>query len=115
MSNINPGMLTNILTLSGVTGDVTTVIPAGWIIASLTIFNTTANAITGGVKIGTSGGGTDVVLAVAVGANALFVVPNATLLKQVFSTTADQTVHIAAVTAWNSANLVMKFVLQRLF
>lgn len=81
------------------------VIPASAIIRSMTIENATANAITGGMKIGTTAGGTDVVLALAVAGNAMFVIPDATLLKKIFSKSASQILYIDAVTLWNSASV----------
>lgn len=103
------------MTLQGVVANTTALIPAGWMIDSISIFNTTANAVTGGIKIGTTDGGVDVVLAVAVAGNALFTIPNATLLKQIFSTSANQTLYIQTVTLWNSANLTIKILLRAIF
>lgn len=77
------------------------------------MLNTTANAVTGGVKIGTTYGGTDVVAAQAVGANAVADVLPTDLLKKVF--TADQILYIQPVTAWNNANLKVRVVLTKLF
>jgi hypothetical protein len=93
--------LTSITTL-------TDAIPAGMRITSIVIFNTTANAVTGGIKIGTTAGGTEVVVAEAVGANALV---DATLVKKIFSTTAFTTLYIDAVTAWNNASLNIYIIL----
>jgi len=105
MSYIKPGVPINQISLTGVTSNTTTSIPANCYIDSIFIKNTTANAVTGGIRIGTTDGGTDVVIALAVGANAILVIPAATLLKQVFSTTAPQTLYIQTVTLWNSASL----------
>ena len=96
-----------------VTANTTLVIPAGYSILQVIIENTSANAITGGVKIGTSSGGTQVVVALAVGANSIQKIPDATLLKSVFSRTASQTLYIQAVTLWNSASLNIHFVLRK--
>lgn len=74
-------------------------------IKRITIVNTTANAVTGGIKIGTTSGGTEVVVAQAVGANELVVIADASILKRLFSTTASTTLYIQAVTSWNSASL----------
>ena len=83
MSYENTGTAKIILT--PITGNATTSIPAGYFIENILIENTTVNAIVGGLKIGTTNGGVDVVAALAVGANALTNIPDATLLKSVFS------------------------------
>lgn len=80
-------------------------IPAMYSIESIVIQNTTANAVTGGIKIGTTNGGTEVIVAQAVAGNDLLVVKDATILKNVFSSTVATTLYIQAVTSWNSASL----------
>lgn len=92
-----------------VTANATVSIPAGYGIRDIWIINTTANAVTGGVRIGTTDGGSDVVVAQAVGANALVKVANSALLTALFSRSAAQTLYIQAVVAWNSANLIIVF------
>lgn len=89
-------------------------IPAGFSIVQLVVENTTANAVTGGVKIGTTSGAIDVIVALATGASSLQLVSSATLLKNVFSTSADQTLFIQTVTSWNSAVVNFYFVLAQL-
>ena len=71
--------------------------------------------MTGGIKIGTTSGATDVVAAQAVGANALGTIADASILKKVFSRSAAQTLFIQAVTAWNSASVELAFVLAKVF
>jgi len=80
-------------------------VPANMAIDSITIDNTTANAVTGGIKIGTTNGGTEVIVAQAVAGNDLLVVKDAVILKNIFSKSVATTLYIQAVTAWNSANL----------
>jgi hypothetical protein len=82
--------------------DFTLSLPAGCKIDSIIIRNKTANAVTGGIKVGTTNGGTEVVTAEAVGANAFV---SATLNASVFSATAATTLYFQDVTAWNSAVL----------
>lgn len=90
------------------------VVPANHVIESILVLNNTANAITGGLKFGTSSGGVDIVAALTVGANALAHVFDAAMLKRFFSKTVDQAIHIDAVTLWNSANVdVTMWLLQR--
>jgi hypothetical protein len=96
-----------------VTSDTTLAIPYGYAIAGIYIVNTTANAITGGLKIGTTAGATDVVAAQTVGANALVSVPYVDLLKRLFSMSVNQTLYIQAVSSWNSASITISFDLYR--
>ncbi len=84
-----------------------TIIPMGAAIRDIIIVNTTANAITGGLKIGTTSGGTDVVAAQAVGANAVIAISDSALLKRFFSLTANQALFFDAVSAWNNASLTI--------
>ena len=80
-------------------------IPANSVITGIDIINTTANAITGGIKVGSTSGAVDIVVAQAVAGNQLVSVLDASILKRVFSTTASQTIFFDAVTAWNSATV----------
>lgn len=86
-------------------------VPAGYYIKDIFVENTTANAVTGGIKVGTTDGGVDVVAALAVGANALTYVLDAALLKRIFSLTAATTLYFDAVTAFNSASLNVTIIL----
>jgi len=101
------------LAFLAISANTTIVIPAGWAIDAVHVENTTANAVTGGVKIGTTAGGIDVVAALAVGANVLTFVLDAALLKRFFGA-ADQTLHVQAVIAWNSAVINMYVPIVRL-
>jgi hypothetical protein len=90
------------------------VVPAGYAIDSIAYANNTANAVTGGLKFGKTVGATDVVTAQAVGANAIGVIADASVLLKFFSKTVDQTVYVDAVTAWNSATVDIYVVLRKL-
>lgn len=92
-----------------VAANTTVSLPAGCVIEAVVIQNTTGNAVTGGIKIGTTNGGTDVVLALAVGANSLQTVLDAALLKRVFSMSGATTLYIQTVTLWNSSSLNFYF------
>lgn len=74
-------------------------------IAGIVVNNTTANAVTGGLKFGTTSGATDIVVALAVVANALLGILDSAILKRAFSTSVAQTVFVDAVVAWNSASV----------
>lgn len=78
----------------------TVTLPKGAYLDAIWVRNRTANAVTGGIKVGTTNGGTEVAAAVAVGVNAV----NKTLVTNgAYSATADTVLYIQAVTAWNSA------------
>lgn len=101
------------MTMNNVSSNSTTVIPAGYSILQVVVQNTTGNSVTGGIKIGTTNGGTDVILALPILANDLFVISDASLSKKIFSMSSDQTLYVQAVTLWNSANLNFYFVLRK--
>jgi hypothetical protein len=77
-------------------------IPQGARVRAIHVRNKTANAVTGGVKVGTTVGGTDVVAAGAVAAS--FVGTFVPLISAV-NTAAARTLYFDAVTAFNSAVL----------
>lgn len=83
------------------------VLPPRCVIDKIVVKNNTANAITGGLKFGTTLGGTDVISALTVGANAEVVTLYSAFAKLPFSTTAGQIIYYDAGTAWNSANVDM--------
>lgn len=80
-------------------------IPAGHCICQLVIENTTANDVLGGIKIGTTNGGTEVIASLTATGNTLSHCPDATFIKKIFSMSATTTLFIQAVTSWNSANI----------
>jgi hypothetical protein len=84
------------------TADFTVTIPEGWMVTRIYIRNDTANAVTGGIKVGTTAGGVDVLAAGAVAASA--VVHYAPLIGA-YSASGARTLYVAAVTAWNSAQI----------
>lgn len=95
---------------TGTTDFVIGSVPANAYIQQVVYSNSVAAAVTGGVSIGTTANGTDVVAAQTVGSSALTSTANASILKQVFSTTAPTPLHAAAVTAWNSTNVTITVV-----
>jgi hypothetical protein len=99
--------------LTAVTSNTTVSIPAGYYIADIIVRNTTANAITGGLRVGTTDGGADVVVALTVSASGIVAIPDAAILKRVFSVSGATTLFVQAVVAWNSANINIHFVLKR--
>ncbi|MCH7939270.1 MAG: hypothetical protein IID13_05950 [Candidatus Marinimicrobia bacterium] len=97
----------------GITADttLTAVVPAGYRIRSIIVEETAGNAITGGLKIGTSAGGAQVVNAQAVGASALV---DCALGARLFSLTTAQTLYVEDVTAWNSASIDLYLEMERI-
>lgn len=75
---------------------------------------TNANAVTGGLKFGTTAGAADIVAAQAVAGNSLNSVPAANLLRRRFSKTSSQQIFYDAVTSWNGANVDITVVYQNL-
>lgn len=94
------------LTAAGLTiADSSMTLPANAYIQRIIVKNNTANAVTGGLKFGTTNGGVDIMAALAVGASVLVTDIGTGLLKSLFSLTATQQIFIDAVAAWNSANV----------
>ena len=99
-----------VLTLTGVVANTTFTVPAGYRISYFDIVNNTANAVTGGLHLGTAALGTQILNGHTVGANASTSVE--TLLKRFFA--AEQIVYISAHTAWNSASLTLTVTLDQM-
>lgn len=78
----------------------TLVLPKGIMLDQVYFRNRTANAVTGGIRVGTSAAGTQVVTAQAVAANAVARV-NPTI--PAYTAGADTTLYVEAVTSWNGA------------
>lgn len=95
---------------TGTTSFQAATLPANAYIQQIVMFNSTANAVTGGVAVGTTANGADVVAAQAVAANALTFTTDALTLKRVFSTTAAQPIFVSPVTAGNNANVTVTIV-----
>jgi hypothetical protein len=102
--------------LKGQTGNDILVCPAGYRINSIEIVETAGHAVTGGIKIGTTNGGTDVVAAQTVTASSYNSVADASILKRYFGESygSDQALYVQAVSAWNSASINIYMTLMRL-
>ena len=85
-------------------------LPPGTYVQHIIAQETAGNAVTGGVKVGTTSGGADVVAALTVNATSLAFVTDANLLKRIFSATAAQPIWVAPVTAGNNANVTFTVV-----
>jgi hypothetical protein len=110
-----PPFAANILFTTGVWAGTTSfqigALPPSTYIEHIIMQETAGNAVTGGVKVGTTSGGADVVAALTVGASSLSFTTDAALLKRVFSTTAVQPLFVTPATAGNSANVTVTVVL----
>jgi len=84
-------------------------VPAGYEITSIIIEETSGNAVTGDVDIGTTNGGTEIVSSEAVGSNALV---SATLIDTIYSLVSHQAVYITS-TNWGSATVSVYISLQK--
>lgn len=98
------GILQNIR-LTAQTAAGSFMLPTNGVIRDIIVTNTTGNAITGGLKFGSSSGATDIVAALAVGINGLVFVTDALLLKRFFSASSAQQIFFDAVVSWASASV----------
>jgi hypothetical protein len=97
--------------VTGTTDIIVGNVPANMHIREIIVSNSVAAAVTGGIDIGTTANGADVVSALAVGSSGLVFTADAALLKRVFSTTVATPIHFAAHTAWNSTNCTITIIL----
>lgn len=95
---------------TGTTSLLAGTLPAGTYVQHIIFSNSTANAVTGGIAVGTTSGGTDVVAAQACAANCLVYVTDANILKRIFSTANPQPIYVSPVTAGNNANVTVTIV-----
>jgi hypothetical protein len=93
---------------AGTTDFVVGILPAKAYIEEIIFSNSVAAAVTGGISVGTTANGTNIVAAQAVGASTDVGVPGSALLLPVPVTTSlAAPIHIAAVTGWNGANVTV--------
>lgn len=111
----SPG--TSILPVVFTTGTATTTtdfiignVPPGAYIREFVWNNLTATAVSGGIDVGTTANGSDVVSAQTCGASCLTFTADSALLKRVFSTTVSTPIHIAAHTTWQGANVTVTMI-----
>jgi len=107
--NIIDGRLQITLTANGNVN-----IPAGYLIGDITFNNTTANAVTGGIKLGTTNGGAEVATSVVVGASAKVIARASSFLTVPYSPTAVTILYIGAVSSWNSASVIVSVQVNRM-
>jgi hypothetical protein len=93
---------------TGTTNFVIGTLPAKAYIQQIIFSNSVAAAVTGGVSVGTTANGTNIVAAQAVGASTDVATAQAAILLPVPLTTGlATTLNMAAVTAWNNANVTV--------
>lgn len=100
--------------LSGQTAAGSFILPANCVLREVLCFNTTANAVTGGIKFGTTAGATDIAAALPIAASATAFLTDALMLKRYFSPSATQQIFFDAVVAWNSANVNITIIYENL-
>ena len=100
--NVNTGVIA-----SGTAGVTIGTVPQNCVVYTVTIANLTANAITGGVNVGTVAAPTTILNAQAVAASTNYFVSQAPTPANSTTLVAAEPVaiQIAAVTSWNNANL----------
>ena len=98
----------------GVTAADTFVVPAGYGISSIYFDETAGNAITGGLDLGTTLAGTDVVNSFVITASLVGSVSQDLILLRWFSRTANTTIYVGAGSSWNSASLNLCVVLDKI-
>jgi hypothetical protein len=94
---------------TGTTSYLVGTLPPSTYIRDVFVSNTDAShAVTGGIDIGSTSGGTDIVAAanLAVGTSSVNFVTDANLAKRVFSVTAGQAVYATGHTSWNTPTTV---------
>lgn len=103
---------TQLIKVFGANTNQTVLIPGGHYIQGISVVNTGAGAVLGGVRMGTTSGAADVVVALTVGANSMTFISDAALLKRQFS--AAQTLFVQAVASWNSSAVDVTFLVSNL-
>lgn len=83
-------LINRIALRSIVAANSTIILPANCYINAVSVRNNTANAITGGLKFGTTNAGVDIYAALAVGASIFTNMLDASVLKRFFSASATQ-------------------------
>lgn len=86
------------------------ILTAGYKIDTIILKETAGNAVTGGIDIGSTTSGNDIVSAEAVSASSE---NDATIIKPFFSTTTDTDLYISAATAWNNADITVYITLKK--
>lgn len=99
------------LRVLGINVDSFFTMPGGFGITELFWWESGGAAVTGGIVLGTTDAGTDVLGATAIGANSMGIIQAPALLKSVFSVSppTNQLLYVHAVTNWSTALLNLYF------
>lgn len=92
-----------------IANDSTIFIPGPFHILIFDIDETSGNAITGGLNVGSTAAGTDIISGVAVAGSAYFAVADAALLKRSFK--AGTTLFLTPGSSWNSASINLTLII----
>lgn len=89
------------------TANGTLTLPKGHFIERIWFKNNSANAVTGGIRIGSAAAGTQYVTAQAIAASVQAVIAPTISGYSLVQPQVDSTLYIEAVTAWNSADVTV--------
>lgn len=89
------------------TANGTLALPAGYFIERIWFKNHTANAVTGGIRIGSAAAGTQYVTAQAIAASVQAVIAPTISGYSLAQPQVASTLYIEAVTSWNSADVTV--------
>jgi hypothetical protein len=104
-SIVTVAQVTHLSTTASTANGAISILPANATITAIQFRETTGHAVTGGINIGTTPGGSDILSAVPVGAGKLVNVNEAALSLQWLSSSLDKQLYISAVSSWNSASV----------
>lgn len=82
-------------------------LPASAVIRHIIAQETSGHAVTGGLKWGSTAGGTDIVSGMNVASSGYTVATDASIAKRIFGSSTAAALWVDAVTAWNSANVTV--------
>jgi hypothetical protein len=101
--------------IQNITGATTLVVPANMYILGIVVESINSNPIIGGIKIGTTIGGNDVVNGFPILGSTLTHVTDSSISKKIFSKTLETTLYIDAVTLFNNASVNVSLLLRESF
>jgi hypothetical protein len=107
-SNTSVGTISTLKVV--LSNDSSLTLKANSVIDCIKLTNTTSNVITGGINIGTTPGGAEILSTYAVDSNIFTCINGVSLLKQSFLV--DTLLYISAITSWNSASLTLEFIIK---
>lgn len=94
-----------VVSLTNVNSATPLTLPARSYILAIIAECTTVNTVTGGLKYGTTLGGSDIISSLTTVSQGLSYSGDVAISKRIFSLTNSQTIYVDARTAWNSATV----------